>query len=446
MKPFVLHVAFLEHELLVVLDQINKRLVPVFPLHEKVAAVFGRALLEPHVVVDGGGNQIAPPMVPKLVRKQVAVGEVALFDHETGVGDVGRDLQRTVGGQHVTDTFPRVRTPPVFQSVDGVPEVGKFGLHRVAVGRLACEPDRDVPVRPAVHVIVVDVRPHRDGTEVGRDRMVQFPRAEQGVSAKGHFFDEVALVVGAAPTRAENAVRVGGPFHEIVEARVPDPTKVGRDRGQPDAEVVNQVAGVVHPAPVGVGVGVSSVPNVERDGFAFHQGGRRVHVKFLPPLGEGDFRAVPFHAVHDEPLQVPPHRRAASQQHGKGDGGMGVEGLGVVPRHVEKEVVMRHVEAVASRDAWPHVVVVDRQKPSGRRLVVGATDGVASLGEKRDSRAAIEVVKAGERGLGCHRRGANQRQDSPHGKAKILRSASEEHATKLGVLSPHETRRSGRPR
>ena len=125
--------AFLKHKLLVVFDQIHEGLVAVFPLHKKVAAVFRRPFLQPHVVVDGGGHQVAPPVVAQFVGEQIAVGEVALLHHEPRVGNVGGNFEGAVGGQHVSDALPGVGTPPVLQGVNGVAEVGEFGLHGVDV-------------------------------------------------------------------------------------------------------------------------------------------------------------------------------------------------------------------------------------------------------------------------------------------------------------------------
>ena len=257
----------------------------------------------------------------------------------------------------------------------------------------------------------------------------------------------MSLVVGAAPSRALNVVRVGGPFHEVVEARVPDPAKVGRDRGEPDAEVVDEVAGVVHPAPVGVGVGLAPVPNVERDGFAFRHGGRRLHVKFLPPLGEGDSGAVPRHAVDVEPLEVPPHRRAAPLQHGEGDRGVCVEGLPGVVGDVEEQFVMGDVEAVAPRDARPHVVVVKRQKAARSGLIVRAPHGVTPLNQKRGPGGPRMVVEARQGGvLGQETSAGDQKGAEKDGGSRVFGLYGGEHATKLGVLSPHETRRTRLPR
>ena len=172
MESFVLHVAFFQHKLLVVFDQIHKGLVAVLPLHKKVAAVFRRPFLQPHVVVDGGGHQVAPPVVSQFVGEQVSVGEVALLHHEPGVGNVGGDFEGAVRGQHVSDAFPGVGTPPVFQGVNGEAEVGEFGLHGVDVPRLARESNRDGSVLPFVLVVVVDIGSHGHGTEVRGDGVV----------------------------------------------------------------------------------------------------------------------------------------------------------------------------------------------------------------------------------------------------------------------------------
>ena len=176
-KPVVLHVAFFQHKLLVVFDQIDKRFVPVLPLHEQVAAVFGGPFFEPHVVVDRGCDQIAPPVVPQFVREQVAVGEVALLDHEPRVGDVGRNLQRAIGGQDVAHTLPGVGTPPVFERVNGVSEVGEFLLHDPGVRRLAGQAHRDLPVRALVGVVEVHVGAYSYGAEVCWNGVIQNPGA-----------------------------------------------------------------------------------------------------------------------------------------------------------------------------------------------------------------------------------------------------------------------------
>ena len=92
MKPQVLDVAFFEHKLLIVFDQIHKSLVPIFPLHKKVTAVFRGTFLEPHVVVNGGSHEISPPVVAEFVGKQVAIRKCALLNHGSWIGDVGWDF------------------------------------------------------------------------------------------------------------------------------------------------------------------------------------------------------------------------------------------------------------------------------------------------------------------------------------------------------------------
>ena len=68
-ESLVLDVALFQDKLLVVLHHVHKGLVAVFPLHEEVAAVLRRPFLQPHVVVDGRGHQIAPPVMPQFVRE-----------------------------------------------------------------------------------------------------------------------------------------------------------------------------------------------------------------------------------------------------------------------------------------------------------------------------------------------------------------------------------------
>ena len=154
-----------------------------------MAAVFCWAFFEPHVVVDRGGDQISPPVVAQLVGKEVAVGKGILLDHRPWVGDVGGDFQGAVRGEDVANAFPGVGPPPMFECIDGEAEVGKFGLHQTRVVRLARQTHGNVPKRACVHVIVVDIRSDGNGAQVRWDGVVQFPRAEQSVSAQRHLFD-----------------------------------------------------------------------------------------------------------------------------------------------------------------------------------------------------------------------------------------------------------------
>ena len=399
-ESFVLHVAFFQHKLLVVLDQIHKGLVSVFPLHEEVAAVFCGPFLQPHVVVDGGGHQVAPPVVSQFVGEQVSVGEVALLHHEPGVGNVGGNFEGAVGGQHVADALPGVGPPPVLQGVNGEAEVGEFGLHGVDVSRLAREPNRDGSVFAFVLVVVVDVWTHGHGAQVRGDGMVQRPGGPDGVAAQRDLLDEVALVVGPSSARAGDVVGVGGAFHKVVEARVPHLAEVGWDGGQADAQVVDQVAGVVHPAPVGVVVGLPSIPNLQLHRFTFRHGSWRIDVEFRPCLFEGHRVAVPVHTVDGQALEVPPHRGSPALKHREIDGGQGLHGLSGIVRHVQHQIVVHNVKAVTARDARPHVVVVDGQHPQ-RRTVLRAPRGVTSLNKEGGAHGAFVLVEAGDgRGLG----------------------------------------------
>ena len=397
MESFVLHVAFFQHKLLVVFDQIHKGLVAVLPLHKKVAAVFRRPFLQPHVVVDGGGHQVAPPVVSQFVGEQVSVGEVALLHHEPGVGNVGGNFEGAVRGQHVSDALPGVGTPPVFQGVNGEAEVGEFGLHGVDVPRLARESNRDGSVLPFVLVVVVDIGSHGHGAEVRGDGVVQRPGGPDGVAAQRDLLDEVALVVGPPSACACDVVGVGGAFHKVVEARVPHLAEVGRDGGQADAQIVDQVAGVVHPAPVGVVVGLPSIPNLQLHRFAFRHGGWRIDVEFRPCLFEGHRIAVPAHTVYGQALEVPPHGGPPALKHREIDGGQGLHGLPRIVRHVQHQIVVHDVKAVTARDARPHVVVVDGQHPQ-RRAVLCASHGVTPLNKEGGAHGAFVLVESGNGG------------------------------------------------
>ena len=312
MKAQVLDVALFQHKQLVVLDQIDEGFVPVFPLGEEVGTVFGGAFLEPHVVVDRRRHDVAPPVVAEFVGEEVPVGEVAFLDHEPGVGDVGGDFQGAVGGEDVPHALPCVRPPPVLQGVNREAEVGEFVLHRRAVTGLAGQAHRDVAVRPFVHVVVVHVRPHGEGAEVRGDGVIQRPNPQDRVATQKGFFEHVALVVGPPTSCTFDAVGVGGAFHEVVEARVPDLPKIGGDGGESNAEVVDQIAGVVHPTPVGVVVGLPRVPNIQGHGLAGLHGAGGVHVKFRPPVVVHRTHAVPLHAVHGHAHEVPPNAGSAA--------------------------------------------------------------------------------------------------------------------------------------
>ena len=440
MKPLVLDVAFFQDKLLVVLDQIHKGLVSVFPLGEQVAAVFGRALFQPHVVVDGGRDQVTPPMVSKFMGKQVAVGEEVLLNHGTGVGDVGGDFEGAVGGQHVADPFPRIRTPPMLQRIDGEPEVDEFGLHEGGVRRLACQPDRDVPIEPVVHTFHVDKRAHCDGAEVRGDGVVQIPGALHGVSAELNALDKVTLVVRAPAACTFDVVSVGGPLDKVVKARVPHLPKVGGNGGQADAKVVNDVAGVIHATPIRIVVGLTPVPNLERHVVPSGHGARGLHVQAAVPLVEQHGFSVPCDAVHDKPLEVPPHGVSTSNEHVKINGGMGVHRLATVIGDIQKQVVVQDVKTVASGDARPHVVVGRRRRNTGCRLagVLATSRNMAPLGQKGIPLGFLDVVESGQGGvLGGRRRHPNQGHDARDEKNETRIHVG--HASKLGLLSLHET-------
>ena len=283
-ESFVLHVAFFQYKLLVVFDQIHKGFVSVFPLHKKVAAVFRGPFFQPHVVVNGWGHQISPPVVPQFVGEQVAVGEVALLHHEAWVGNVGWDFEGAVRGQHIPDALPSVRSPPVFKRINGVAEVRKFVLHGVDVSSLARESNRDGSILPFVHVVMVDIGPYGHGAKVRGDGVVQRPSGPDGVAAQRNLLDEVALVVCPSSPCTGDAVGVGGALHKVVKARVPNLAEVGRDGGQTNAQVVDQVAGVVHASPIGVVVGLSPIPNLQCDGFIWLHGSGGIDVQFGTPL------------------------------------------------------------------------------------------------------------------------------------------------------------------
>ena len=330
----------------------------------------------------------------------------------------------------------------MFECVDGEAEVGKFGLHQIRVARLACQTHRNVPKRPCVHVIVVNIGPNGNGAQVRWDGVIQFPRAEQGVPAQGHLFDQMPLVVGTSPVGCAKAIGVGGALHEVVETRVPHPSKIGRDRRQPNAEVVDQIAGEVHAAPIRVAARLSAVPNFQHNLLAdLHRGGR-VNVELRFQLREGHGFAIPMDAVDHKGLEVPPHRGSPALQDGEVYGGESLHGLAPVVGHVEHEVVVDHVETVAPRNARPHVeIVVDKQGFGGRHMVL-ATEGMTPLGKERGAQHLSFLVKARQGGLG-------QGLGGLHPSQKRCRQEQREkgaggldvHAPKLDVLSLHEESR-----
>ena len=246
-------------------------------------------------------------------------------------------------------------------------------------------------------VVVVDIGSHGHGTEVCGDGVVQRPGGPDGVAAQRDLLDEVALVVGPSSACACDVVGVGGAFHKVVEARVPHFPEVGRDGGQADAQIVDEVAGVVHPAPVRVVVGLPSIPNLQFHCFTVRHGSWRIDVEFRPCLFEGHRIAVPVHTVDGQALEIPPDGVPPALKHREIDGGQGLHGLPRVVRHVQHQVVVHDVKAVAARDAWPHVVVVDGQHPQ-RRAVLRAPHGVTPLCEEGGACGAFVLVESGDGG------------------------------------------------
>ena len=246
-------------------------------------------------------------------------------------------------------------------------------------------------------VVVVDIGSHSHGTEVRGDGVVQRPGCPDGVAAQRDLLDEVALVVGPPSACACDVVGVGGAFHKVVEARVPHFPEVGRDGGQADAQIVDEVAGVVHPAPVRVVVGLPSIPNLQFHCFTVRHGSWRIDVEFRPCLFEGHRIAVPVHTVDGQALEIPPDGVPPALKHREIDGGQGLHGLPRVVRHVQHQIVVHDVKAVAARDAWPHVVVVDGQHPQ-RRAVLRAPHGVTPLCEEGGACGAFVLVESGDGG------------------------------------------------
>ena len=147
-------------------------------------------------------------------------------------------------------------------------------------------------------------------------------------------------------------------------------------------------------------------------------------------------------AVDDKGFEVPPHRASPSLQDSEVYGGEPLHGLAPVVGHVEHEVVVDHVETVATRNARPHVEIVFDKQGLGGRHVVLATKGVTPLGEEWGSRDLPLFVKARPGGLG-------QRLGGLHPSQKRCRREQNEkgtggldvHAHKLDVLSLHEESR-----
>ena len=142
------------------------------------------------------------------------------------------------------------------------PRSTNLAFMRVESAALHVEPDRDVPIQPVVHTFHIDKRAHCDGAEVRGDGVVQIPGALHGVSAELNGLDKVTLVVRAPAVCTFDVVSVGGPLDKVVKARIPHLPKVGGNGGQADAKVVNDVAGVIHAAPIRIVVGLTPVPNL----------------------------------------------------------------------------------------------------------------------------------------------------------------------------------------
>ena len=197
------------------------------------------------------------------MAEQVAVGHEPFAHHELRISDVGGDFEGAVGGQHVPDAFPGVRPPPVFQGVDCEAQLLEFRDHGPDVLGLAGEAHGHVPINSGMHVIRVHVRRHRDGGLVGRNGVGQLEAALNGVASQHLFTNEVALTMRRASAGTGDVVSVGGALDEVVKTRVPHLAKVGRDGGQPDAQVVDVVAHEIKTAPVGILVWRALVPDVD---------------------------------------------------------------------------------------------------------------------------------------------------------------------------------------
>ncbi len=244
----------LQHVQLVVLDHVHERSVPVHPFFGEVRTVFGRSLLQPHVVVDVRGDLVAPPVVPEFMAVKALVLQGALPVHEARVGDIGGVLHGPIGGVHIADATVRLWSVPMFQCIDGTFKVAEFGHHAGQAGGARGQCNGHGAVHARMHPRGVLVIGCRDGRDMGGNGVVHLERTDHGVATEQHLAHQIALAMCSAAVRAFHMVGVGRPFNETVEARVPDLTEVGGDRGKPDAQVVDDVAFEIEAAPGGVPV------------------------------------------------------------------------------------------------------------------------------------------------------------------------------------------------
>ena len=153
---------FFEDELLIVFHDFNKLFGTIFPFDKEVRTVFSGTFFQPHVIVNGGCNQVAPPMVPEFMTEQITIGYKPFSNHELRIGNVGWDFKRTIRGKDIANTLPSVWSPPVFQRVNGKPQLLKFIRHGIDLLGLSGESNRNVTVVSGVHIIGIHVRRHRN--------------------------------------------------------------------------------------------------------------------------------------------------------------------------------------------------------------------------------------------------------------------------------------------
>ena len=344
-ETVVLDVAFFQHKELVVLHHIDECLLAVFPLYKQMGTVFRGPFLEPHVVVDARRDKVAPPVVSKFVAEQVPIGHQPFAHHELRVGNVGGNFQGSVCGQNVPHAFPRVRSPPVFQRIDGEAQLLELVGHGSDVFGLAGQPHGHFPICTGMDVVGIHVRRHRDGGLVRGDGVGQFEAALDGVAAEDLLSDEVALAMRCAPSCARYVVGVGRAFDEIVKARVPHLAKIGRNGRQADAQVVDVVAHKIEAAPVGILVGRTLVPDVDVVQLIRHPPSfRGFDVQLGLSLLKGHWGAIDVHAVHGQLDQIKPQIRGRGVGNGHANVGVRVEELVIVVSHVQRQLVRLDIE------------------------------------------------------------------------------------------------------
>ncbi len=109
--------------------------------------------------------------------------------------------KRTIRGQNIAHTLPSVGPPPVFQRVDGKPQLLEFVRHGIDLLRFSREANRNVTVVSGVHIIGIHVRRHRNRRLVGSDWMGEFKTAGQRIASEEGFANQGSLAVGAASAR-----------------------------------------------------------------------------------------------------------------------------------------------------------------------------------------------------------------------------------------------------